>query len=65
MENDRVLRDRNNPLDYMDDVEMKSRYRFGRGVKIMLCELLNSALERQTDAERGLPVSLQILGKLY
>lgn len=61
MGNERVFRDRNNPLDYMDDAELKSRYRFGRGVIIMLCDLLNPALQRLTDAGRGLAVSLQIL----
>lgn len=61
LQRERVFRDRNNPLDYMDDENLRRRYRFPREVILMLCTVLHDGLQRKTRTARALPVSLQIL----
>lgn len=57
---ERVFRDRNNPLDYMDDEDIIQRYRLSRPVVLELYELLNYDLERPTMRSHSILVSLKI-----
>ena len=58
---ERVIRDRTNPLDFMDEDELVSRFRLNRQCILYLCENLRIDLERPTERSMALPVSLQIL----
>ncbi|XP_060594735.1 putative nuclease HARBI1 [Ruditapes philippinarum] len=57
----RVFRDRENPLDFMDDVDLIKKYRMNRNAIYDLCEALNNDLSRPTKRSNALPVSLQVL----
>ena len=57
----RVFRDRTQPLDYMDDDELISRYRLPRQCIVHLCDLLAAELQRSTSRSCALPVTTQIL----
>lgn len=57
----RVFRDRSNPLDFMDERELISKYRLTRNVIVELCQLLEPHVRRVTARSQSLPVSLQVL----
>ena len=58
----RVFRDRTQPLDYMDDDELISRYRLPRECIMELIELLlANDLQRPSMRSNALPVSTQVL----
>ncbi|XP_033731472.1 putative nuclease HARBI1 [Pecten maximus] len=57
----RLLRDRNNPLDYFSDEAIISSYRLDRQTIFELCNDLNMELSRATMRNRALPVSLQVM----
>lgn len=54
----RVFRDRNNPLDYMNDMDLLQNYRLDRQTIIQLCGELEQGLRRPTQRTNALPVSL-------
>ncbi|XP_062572274.1 putative nuclease HARBI1 [Saccostrea cucullata] len=58
---ERVLRDYNNPLDYLDDESIVSKYRLTRPMIHNLCAMFERDLHRPTMRSRSLPVSLQIM----
>ena len=58
--NRRVLRHRNNPLDFMSDDEIRSKYRLPRQCILDLCTTLNRSLQHPTRRSNALPVSLQL-----
>ena len=58
---ERVIRDRTNLLDFMDEDELMSRFRLNRQCILYLCENLRIDLERSTERSLALPASLQIL----
>ena len=60
----RVFRDRTNPLDTLNDEEIRSRYRLDRPRILSLCELLTPHLTRPTNRSQALPVSLQVMTAL-
>ena len=56
----RIIRDRRNPLDYLNDDELRQQYRLTRECIFDLCELLQDDLRRPTNRSRALPVHLQV-----
>ena len=57
----RVFRDRTQPLDYMDDDELISRYRMPKQCIVDLIDLLGNDLQRPSMRSNALPVSTQVL----
>lgn len=56
----RVFRDRTNPLDAFDDVEIKSRYRLTRQLIMDLYDLIGAELEPATMRNHAIPGMIQI-----
>nr|XP_022294334.1 putative nuclease HARBI1 [Crassostrea virginica] len=57
----RVFRDRKNPLDWLDDVEVIERYRLPRNFLIQLVELVKEDVERPTKRNHSLSALTQVL----
>lgn len=57
---DRLFRDRLNPLDYYDDMEIRNLFRFQRCNLLRLIDQLTPLLEHPTNTNHALPVSLQV-----
>ena len=57
---ERVFRDRKNPLDEFDDVQMFKKYRFTRFGCMHIIDLLEAGLQHPTRRNRALPASLQV-----
>ena len=57
---ERVFRDRSNPLDLYDDVDMFKKYRFNRAGVIFLITKLQNNREYATKRNKALPASLQL-----
>jgi len=60
----RVFRDRTQPLDYMSDDELISRYRLPRQCIIELIDTLTTDLKHPSMRSNALPVSTQVLVSL-
>jgi len=60
----RVFRDRTQPLDFMDDDELISRYRLPRHLVTELCDMLADDVQRSTGRSQSLLVSTQVLAAL-
>ena len=60
----RIFRDRLNPLDYLDDNQVHTKYRFSRQGILFLCDILEDKLRRPTNRSYALPVHLQVLTAL-
>jgi hypothetical protein len=58
---ERVFRDRNNPLDYLDDVDIIDKFRLPRFLILHLCEELRVHLEHPTGRSHAIPPSLQVM----
>ena len=58
--NRRTFRDRQNPLDCMEETEILKKYRLSREVILFLCNRLEGRLKRPTKRSQSLSVSLQI-----
>ncbi|XP_056018427.1 putative nuclease HARBI1 isoform X2 [Ostrea edulis] len=58
---ERVFRDRANPLDYLQDVEVVERYRLPRPFIYQLMDVIAEDLKRTTQRSHPLPVSTQVL----
>jgi hypothetical protein len=58
---DRILRDRTNPLDKYDDVELHERFRFPREDILLLIDELRGAVEHETDWNGALSAEQQIM----
>jgi len=58
----RVFRDRTQPLDFMDDDELNSRYQPSRQCILEVCDWLSADLKRPTARSHSLPVSTQSSG---
>ncbi|XP_056017405.1 putative nuclease HARBI1 [Ostrea edulis] len=58
---ERVFRDRANPLDYLQDVEVVERYRLPRPFIFQLMDVIAEDLRRTTQRSHPLPVSTQVL----
>ena len=54
----RIFRDRDNPLHYLDDVEIICKYRLSRPLIITLCRMFQHDLQRLTMRSHAFPVSL-------
>lgn len=61
---ERVFRDRNNPLDYMDDIEIISKFRLPRHLILGLCREIENDITRPTRRSHSLPPSLQVMAAL-
>nr|XP_022308063.1 putative nuclease HARBI1 [Crassostrea virginica] len=57
----RVFRDRNNPLEVLNDIEVIERYRLPRNVLIRLVELVREDVERPTKRSHSLSALTQVL----
>ena len=57
---ERVFRDRTQPLDIYDDVDMFKKYRFNRAGVTYLIDRLGGHLEHQTQRNHAVPPSLQV-----
>jgi hypothetical protein len=57
----RVSRDSGNPLDYIDDADIISKYRLSRPLILNLCQMFQNYLQRPTMRPHAVPVSLQIM----
>ena len=57
----RVFRDIDNPLDYLDDESIVKRYRLSRPIIHDLCEQFQDTLQRPTMRSRAFPVSIQVM----
>ncbi|CAC5398924.1 HARBI1 [Mytilus coruscus] len=57
----RIFRDPDNPLDYLDDTEIVRKYRLSRPMIIDICRMFEFDLQRPTRRSRAFPVSLQVM----
>ena len=57
---DRVFRDRLNPLDVYDDVDILRRYRFTRPVLLEVIDLLEDDISPFTRRSHAVPATLQV-----
>ena len=57
----RIFRDRDNPLDYLDDVEIIHKYRLSRPLIITLCRMFQNYLHRPTMRSHAFTISLQVM----
>merc|ERR1711970_724166 len=57
----RLIRDRINPLDFMNDRKIVKRYKLSRPMIYELCDDLDDDLNHYTTRNAALPVVLQIL----
>ena len=57
MSREKVFRDRNNPLDYMTDMELVQRFRFTRHSMEDLVDQVAPMIERPTGRSSAIPVS--------
>ena len=57
---ERVFRDRTNPLEIYDDVDLFKKYRFNRAGVMTLIDRLGGQLEHQTRRNHAVPPSLQV-----
>ena len=55
----RIFRDRNNPLEVLNDIEVIERYRLPRNVLIRLVELVREDVERPTKRSHSLSALTQ------
>ena len=58
---ERIFRDRENPLDFLDDSELYRSYRFTRQGILFLIQLLTNDISRGTQRSHSLPNSLVVL----
>ncbi|CAC5405578.1 unnamed protein product [Mytilus coruscus] len=58
---DRVYRERNNTLDYMDDEKIVCRYKLSRPLILELCRMFQNDPARPTARSRAFQVSFQIM----
>lgn len=61
---ERVFRDRQNPLDAYDDLDIIHRYRLDRQSIMSIIDLVKDRLERPTQRSASLPASLQVFAAL-
>ena len=57
----KVFRDRENPLDYLDDTDIIRKYRLSRPLITNLCRMFQRDLQRSTMRSHAFPVSLQVM----
>ena len=60
---ERVFRD--NPMDYMTDMELVQRFRFTRHSMEDLVDQVAPMLERPTGRSSAIPVHLQVIAQLH
>uniref|UniRef100_A0A914UQC5 Putative nuclease HARBI1 n=1 Tax=Plectus sambesii TaxID=2011161 RepID=A0A914UQC5_9BILA len=58
---ERVFRDRGNPLDVLDDLQLYERFRLDRQGIMDITEMLDDVLRRATNRSQALAPSLQVL----
>ena len=58
---ERVFRDRQNPLDFMDDVDIRCKYRLPRNMIVDLCGVVQNRIQNRTRRNHALPVSMQVM----
>ena len=60
----RVIKDRLNPIENLNETECIQRFRFDKNGIIDLCQLLESDLRRPTLRSNSLPVLVQVCAAL-
>ena len=60
---ERVFRDRQNPLEFMDDVDIRRKYtcRLPRNMIVDLCGVVQNRIQNRTRRNHALPVSMQVM----
>ncbi|CAC5410350.1 HARBI1 [Mytilus coruscus] len=61
MRRERVFRDRTNPLDLYDDLELVERFRFDRQTILQIADLLQEDLESSTLRNHAIPPVMKVL----
>jgi hypothetical protein len=61
MRRERLFRDRNNPLDSLDDLQLYQRFRLNRQGIYELTDMFDVDLRRATNRSMALPSTLQVL----
>ena len=56
----RIFRDRNNPIDYMADIELIERYRMPRIKILEVVDLVRKDIESPTFRSHAIPAILQV-----
>ena len=56
-----MFRDRDNPLDYLDDTDIIRKYILSRPLITNLCRMFQRDLQRSTMRSHAFPVSLQVM----
>ena len=60
-----MFRDRDNPLDYLDDMDIIRKYILSRPLITNLCRMFQRDLQRSTMRSHAFPVSLQVMVALH
>ena len=58
---ERIFRDRTNPLDLYDDVDLMSRFRFRRADILDLCDIIDDDIDHPLPRQGSLPSVMQLM----
>ena len=61
MRRERICRDRTNPLEIYDDLELIERFRFDRRTILQITQLLQDDLESSTFRNKAIPPLIKVL----
>jgi hypothetical protein len=61
MRRERIFRDRTNPLEIYDDLELIERFRFDRGTILQITQLLQDDLESSNFRDKAIPPLIKVL----
>jgi hypothetical protein len=61
MRRERIFRDRTNPLEIYDDLELIERFRFDRGTILQITQLLQDDLESSNFRNKAIPPLFKVL----
>jgi hypothetical protein len=61
MRRERIFRDRTNPLEIYDDLELIERFRFDRGTILQITQLLQDDLESSNFRNKAIPPLIKVL----
>ena len=56
-----IFRDRTNPLEIYDDLELIERFRFDRGTILQITQLLQDDLESSNFRDKAIPPLIKVL----
>ena len=61
MRRERICRDRTNPLEIYDDLELIERFRFNRRTILQITQLLQDDLESSNFRDKAIPPLIKVL----